>query len=98
MLAILLEPGRAVAAGRVCLRRGRTGSGAADAALLGALFSWAENQVLVCVKTVPLGQVAGQKMLLALAPAVEDVAARACAARPRPVELGAGPVAAVDAA
>jgi len=43
-------------------------------ALLGALFSWVENQVLVCVKTVPLGQVAGQKMLLALAPAVEDVA------------------------
>jgi urease accessory protein len=47
---------------------------APPAALLGALFSWVENQVLVCVKTVPLGQVAGQKMLLALAPAVEDVA------------------------
>jgi urease accessory protein len=43
-------------------------------ALLGALFSWAENQVLVCVKTIPLGQVAGQKMLLALAPVVEMVA------------------------
>ncbi|MDB5746517.1 MAG: urease accessory protein UreF [Massilia sp.] len=43
----------------------------APAALLGAVFSWTENQVLVCVKTVPLGQVAGQKMLLALSPLVE---------------------------
>lgn len=47
------------------------------AALLGALFGWVENQVLVCVKTVPLGQVAGQKMLLALAPRVEAVALQA---------------------
>lgn len=46
-------------------------------ALLGALFSWVENQVLVCVKTVPLGQVAGQKMLLALASAVEETARHA---------------------
>lgn len=38
----------------------------ADAALLGMLFSWAENQVLVCVKSVPLGQVAGQRLLLSL--------------------------------
>jgi urease accessory protein len=37
-----------------------------DAALLGMLFSWAENQVLVCVKSVPLGQVAGQRLLLSL--------------------------------
>ena len=43
-------------------------------ALLGALFSWVENQVLVCVKSVPLGQVAGQRMLLALAPAVAQAA------------------------
>ena len=40
----------------------------ADAALLGMLFSWAENQVLVCVKSVPLGQVAGQRLLLSLQP------------------------------
>ena len=39
-----------------------------DAALLGMLFSWAENQVLVCVKSVPLGQVAGQRLLLSLQP------------------------------
>lgn len=42
-----------------------------DAALLGSLFSWAENQVLVCVKSVPLGQVAGQRMLLSLQPEIE---------------------------
>ena len=46
-----------------------------DAALLGMLFAWAENQVLVCVKSVPLGQVAGQRMLLSLRPELE-VAAR----------------------
>lgn len=42
-----------------------------DAALLGMLFSWAENQVLVCVKSVPLGQVAGQRVLLSLQPELE---------------------------
>jgi urease accessory protein len=42
-----------------------------DAALLGMLFSWAENQVLACVKSVPLGQVAGQRMLLSLQPELE---------------------------
>lgn len=46
-----------------------------ESALLGMLFSWAENQVLVCVKSVPLGQVAGQRLLLSLRPALE-VAAR----------------------
>lgn len=46
----------------------------ADAALLGMLFSWAENQVLVCVKSVPLGQVAGQRLLLSLRPELERAA------------------------
>jgi urease accessory protein len=52
-----------------------------EAALLGMLFSWAENQVLVCVKSVPLGQVAGQRLLLSLAPELERAAesARICA-------------------
>ncbi|HEX8884340.1 MAG TPA: urease accessory protein UreF [Noviherbaspirillum sp.] len=45
-----------------------------DAALLGMLFSWAENQVLVCVKSVPLGQVAGQRLLLSLRPEIETAA------------------------
>jgi len=46
----------------------------ADAALLGMLFSWAENQVLVCVKSVPLGQVAGQRLLYALRAELEAAA------------------------
>jgi urease accessory protein len=35
--------------------------------LMGYLWSWLENQVLCAVKLVPLGQVAGQKLLLNLA-------------------------------
>ena len=46
-------------------------------ALLGMLFSWAENQVLACVKSVPLGQVAGQRLLLSLQPTLEQAAATA---------------------
>ncbi|WDZ96101.1 urease accessory UreF family protein [Herbaspirillum sp. WKF16] len=46
-----------------------------EAALLGMLFAWAENQVLACVKTVPLGQVAGQRMLLSLRAELEQAAA-----------------------
>jgi urease accessory protein len=46
----------------------------AEAALFGMLFSWAENQVLVCVKSVPLGQVAGQRLLLSLRPEIEAAA------------------------
>lgn len=49
----------------------------AEAALLGMLFSWAENQVLVCVKSVPLGQVAGQRLLLSLQPELALAAAAA---------------------
>ena len=48
-----------------------------EAALLGMLFSWVENQVLVCVKSVPLGQVAGQRLLLSLRPALEAAALEA---------------------
>ncbi|WP_151446042.1 urease accessory protein UreF [Lacisediminimonas profundi] len=48
-----------------------------EEALLGMLFSWAENQVLVCVKSVPLGQVAGQRLLLSLRPELETAAATA---------------------
>lgn len=45
-----------------------------SAAVLGMLFSWAENQVIVCVKSVPLGQVAGQRLLLSLRPELERAA------------------------
>ncbi len=48
-----------------------------EAALLGMLFSWAENQVLVCVKSVPLGQLAGQRLLLSLRPELEAAAQQA---------------------
>ena len=46
----------------------------AEEALLGMLFSWAENQVLACVKSVPLGQVAGQRLLLSLRAQIEHAA------------------------
>jgi len=46
-------------------------------ALLAMLFSWLENQVLVCVKSVPLGQVAGQRLLLSLRPELERAAVTA---------------------
>jgi urease accessory protein len=36
------------------------------AALVAYLWSWLENQVMAAVKAVPLGQTAGQKMLLKL--------------------------------
>ena len=36
-------------------------------AMLGYVWSWLENQVLCAVKLVPLGQVAGQRLLIALA-------------------------------
>ncbi len=48
-----------------------------EAVMLGSLFSWAENQVLVCVKSVPLGQVSGQRLLLSLRPELELAASEA---------------------
>lgn len=45
-----------------------------EEALLAMIFSWLENQVLVCVKSVPLGQVAGQRLLLSLRPNIERAA------------------------
>lgn len=41
------------------------------------LWSWLENQVLAAIKAVPLGQVAGQKMLLALGATIPGVVRRA---------------------
>ncbi len=49
----------------------------AESALLGMLFSWAENQVLACVKSVPLGQVSGQRLLLSLTEAIAVAAVTA---------------------
>ncbi len=46
-------------------------------ALLGMLFSLVENQVLVCVKSVPLGQLSGQRLLLSLHPVIESASLHA---------------------
>ena len=44
---------------------------ARDEGLTAYLWAWTENQVLVAVKTVPLGQQAGQAMLFSLHPAIQ---------------------------
>ena len=43
-------------------------------AVLAYLWSWLENQVMTAVKAVPLGQTAGQKILLALGDQLERLA------------------------
>lgn len=50
-------------------------------ALIAYLWSWLENQVMAALKAVPLGQTAGQKILLALGARLDDIAqaAGACA-------------------
>ena len=47
------------------------------AALAAYVFSWLENQVLCAMKTVPLGQFAGQRMLFELGARVPAALARA---------------------
>jgi urease accessory protein len=42
---------------------------------LGYLWAWAENQVLVALKAVPIGQSAGQRVLLAMGSRIAQVAA-----------------------
>jgi urease accessory protein len=56
----------------------RWGISATDSAC-GHLWSWAENQVLAAVKTVPLGQSAGQRMLDALIPEIPAIVEHATA-------------------
>ncbi|WP_262964199.1 urease accessory protein UreF [Methylobacter psychrophilus] len=46
-------------------------------AAIGYLWSWLENQVLCAVKLVPLGQVAGQRLLIALASSLPEQVNRA---------------------
>jgi len=46
-------------------------------ALAGYIMSWLENQVLVVMKTLPLGQAAGQRLLYALSARIPDIVARA---------------------
>lgn len=47
------------------------------AALVAYLWSWLENQVMAAVKAVPLGQTAGQRILLSLGSRLEEIAERA---------------------
>ncbi|AXQ27537.1 urease accessory protein UreF [Solimonas sp. K1W22B-7] len=46
-------------------------------ALYGYLYSWLENQVMAALKAVPLGQVSGQKLLIAVRPQIKVVVEQA---------------------
>ena len=52
---------------------------AARSALNGYLYGWLENQVLAGMKALPYGQLAGQRMLLALRPSLSEVVDTAAA-------------------
>jgi urease accessory protein len=54
-----------------------------DTALVAWLWAWAENQVMAAMKAVPLGQLAGQRLLSALSPRLEQVAGQAAARPPQ---------------
>jgi urease accessory protein len=45
--------------------------------LIAYLWSWLENQVMAAIKAVPLGQTAGQRMLLSLGERLEAIASEA---------------------
>ncbi|WP_176080456.1 urease accessory protein UreF [Paraburkholderia tropica] len=53
-----------------------------EATLAAYAFSWVENQTAAALKAVPLGQVAGQRIVVALRPAIADAVARARATPP----------------
>jgi urease accessory protein len=46
-------------------------------ALIAYLWSWLENQVMAAIKAVPLGQTAGQRILLSLGSRLERIAEQA---------------------
>lgn len=48
-----------------------------DAALSAYLWSWVENQTMAAIKAVPLGQAAGQRIMLALGNRIARLAERA---------------------
>jgi urease accessory protein len=52
---------------------------APETALLAYVWAWLENQTMAALKAVPLGQVAGQRLLLSLGARVPAVVAVACA-------------------
>jgi urease accessory protein len=54
----------------------------AQATLAAYAFSWVENQTAAALKAVPLGQLAGQRIVVALRPKIEEAVARALATPP----------------
>lgn len=55
---------------------------ATDAALTAYAFSWVENQAAAALKAVPLGQLAGQRIIVALRAPIDDAVRRALATSP----------------
>ncbi len=53
-----------------------------DATLAAYAFSWVENQAAAALKAVPLGQFAGQRIVVALRDAIEGAVTRALATSP----------------
>jgi urease accessory protein len=51
----------------------------ARSALIAYLWAWLENQVMAALKSVPLGQTDGQRLLLSLAALLPGIADEACA-------------------
>ena len=51
----------------------------ARSALIAYLWTWLENQVMAALKSVPLGQTDGQRLLLSLAALLPGIADEACA-------------------
>ena len=52
-------------------------------------FSWVENQVTAAIKSVPLGQNAGQKILFAMHPVITGVVLKAIATAPDQISTSA---------
>jgi urease accessory protein len=55
---------------------------ATDAALAAYAFSWAENQAAAALKAVPLGQLAGQRIIVALREPIDAAVRQALATSP----------------
>jgi urease accessory protein len=55
---------------------------APDAALAAYAFAWVENQATAALKAVPLGQIAGQRIIVALREPIDSAVQRALATSP----------------
>ncbi|WP_250509383.1 urease accessory UreF family protein [Caballeronia sp. GACF4] len=58
---------------------------APDAMLAAYAFGWVENQAAAALKAVPLGQLAGQRIIVALRAPIDDAVRRALATSPNQV-------------